>query len=131
MQFTHSRFLTLSLYLHVYTDINECDTGNGGCEHICNNQIGSYHCTCRAGYTLESDIHNCSGQLLHTVKPLLHMQRTSLNRWGYLYEAHIYYLDIQCYVIKNGFLFSGCSIHELRTLLCVPMVLSFRWVCQK
>ncbi|XP_035249963.1 growth arrest-specific protein 6 [Anguilla anguilla] len=33
-------------------DINECDKNNGGCEHECNNTVGSYRCFCRPGYEL-------------------------------------------------------------------------------
>ena len=44
----------------VITDINECNQGNGGCEHTCNNTIGSYYCTCNTGYQLSKGKH-CSG----------------------------------------------------------------------
>ena len=43
-------------------DIDECSTNNGGCEHICNNQIASYDCECRNGYTLGEDLHACIGK---------------------------------------------------------------------
>ncbi|GAA0172843.1 hypothetical protein LIER_26584 [Lithospermum erythrorhizon] len=33
------------------TDIDECDTSNHGCEHICRNQPGSYICECFPGYS--------------------------------------------------------------------------------
>ncbi|XP_073697614.1 growth arrest-specific protein 6-like [Garra rufa] len=33
-------------------DVDECSRGNGGCEHHCNNTMGSYRCSCRQGYTL-------------------------------------------------------------------------------
>ena len=28
------------------TDIDECGTNNGGCEHNCNNTIGAFECYC-------------------------------------------------------------------------------------
>ena len=35
-------------------DIDECDcgeaTGCGGCEQLCVNTVGSYHCSCRSNY---------------------------------------------------------------------------------
>ncbi|XP_078693848.1 uncharacterized protein LOC144923323 isoform X2 [Branchiostoma floridae x Branchiostoma belcheri] len=40
------------------TDVNECSSGNGGCDHTCVNTQGSYHCTCRTGYLL-SGTHTC------------------------------------------------------------------------
>ncbi|TGZ60201.1 hypothetical protein CRM22_008660 [Opisthorchis felineus] len=35
-----------------FTDRDECADNNGGCQHICRNTIGSYHCACRPGYQL-------------------------------------------------------------------------------
>ena len=45
-----------------FADINECATNNGGCAQICNNTAGSYQCSCRMGYTLNSDGHSCDGK---------------------------------------------------------------------
>ena len=45
----------------VFTDINECLTRNGNCEHQCNNTLGSYYCTCNSGYQLHSDRQSCKG----------------------------------------------------------------------
>ena len=42
-------------------DINECVTQNGGCEQNCENTIGSYSCSCLAGYYLYNSIF-CSGK---------------------------------------------------------------------
>ena len=44
------------------TDIDECARGTSGCSHMCNNTMGSYICTCRTGYRLASDNHNCMGE---------------------------------------------------------------------
>nr|CAH8868680.1 unnamed protein product [Trichobilharzia regenti] len=35
-----------------FTDRNECDDNNGGCQHLCTNTIGSYYCACRPGFNL-------------------------------------------------------------------------------
>ncbi|CAH8432073.1 unnamed protein product [Dicrocoelium dendriticum] len=35
-----------------FTDLDECADNNGGCQHLCRNTIGSYHCACRPGYQL-------------------------------------------------------------------------------
>ena len=40
-------------------DIDECITNNGGCEQICDNEIGSYSCDCRDGF--DRDGPKCSG----------------------------------------------------------------------
>ncbi|KAJ8350836.1 hypothetical protein SKAU_G00259660 [Synaphobranchus kaupii] len=43
----------------VEKDINECDKKNGGCDHECNNTVGSYRCSCWHGYALV-DRHSCA-----------------------------------------------------------------------
>ena len=46
-----------------YTDVNECLFGNGGCEQLCTNTIGSFFCTCQSGYSLQPNGVNCSGKI--------------------------------------------------------------------
>ncbi|XP_074652144.1 uncharacterized protein LOC141906735 isoform X2 [Tubulanus polymorphus] len=40
-------------------DINECSTNNGGCQHACINNRGSFKCACKPGYLLQSDGKTC------------------------------------------------------------------------
>ncbi|XP_013403153.1 macrophage receptor MARCO [Lingula anatina] len=40
-------------------DINECSKDNGGCQHSCENSIGSFACSCRAGYELAQNKRKC------------------------------------------------------------------------
>ena len=42
-------------------DIDECKRSNGGCDHHCNNTIGSYYCSCNDGYSLGKDNLSCKG----------------------------------------------------------------------
>ena len=44
------------------SDINECQTDNGGCTQTCDNIDGSYQCSCWDGYELTSDGHTCIGE---------------------------------------------------------------------
>ena len=43
------------------SDIDECTQGLAGCSHNCDNTLGSYSCSCRKGFQLLSDNHNCAG----------------------------------------------------------------------
>lgn len=45
-----------------YLDVNECEIGNGGCDHECTNSQGSFECTCRTGYLLAADNATCLGK---------------------------------------------------------------------
>ena len=47
------------------TDVDECATNNGGCEHDCINTVGSFMCRCSRGYALESDGLNCRRMCVH------------------------------------------------------------------
>ena len=49
-----------------YLDINECATNMGGCQQLCVNTPGGFHCACNSGYTLNSDGITCSGIKLFT-----------------------------------------------------------------
>ena len=46
---------------HLYSDTNECNTNNGGCQHNCVNTEGSYECQCRSGYRLSGNGQSCTG----------------------------------------------------------------------
>ena len=41
------------------SDVNECLTGNGGCDDICTNSVGSFQCSCNSGYSLAADGTTC------------------------------------------------------------------------
>ena len=62
---------------HIFSDINECNSNNGGCEQGCINTDGSYECVCRDGYRRNADdVFSCEGLcfVLHykpfTIKPV-------------------------------------------------------------
>ncbi|PIK44513.1 bone morphogenic protein 1 [Apostichopus japonicus] len=39
--------------------MDECENNNGECQHTCINTLGSYMCTCRNGFTLHENGHDC------------------------------------------------------------------------
>ena len=50
-------------------DIDECsDPQVHRCQHSCVNTIGSFHCVCDPGYTLDTNGKTCTGKLqLHII----------------------------------------------------------------
>ncbi|CCD70820.2 Zinc metalloproteinase nas-39 [Caenorhabditis elegans] len=46
-------------FANFIADFDECQNDNAGCEHTCQNRLGSYVCTCNPGYILAEDKHNC------------------------------------------------------------------------
>ena len=53
-------FIIISSLL-TYSDIDECEVDNGGCEEMCVNIPGSYHCLCHRGFILQDDSRTCEG----------------------------------------------------------------------
>ena len=51
------------VYITTAADTNECGSANGGCEHNCNNTVGSFTCSCRPGFVLAGNNLNCTGSL--------------------------------------------------------------------
>lgn len=51
--------LSLSLYLSIQTDVDECLDNNGGCQQVCVNTMGSYECMCTEGFFLSDNQHTC------------------------------------------------------------------------
>lgn len=50
-------------------DKDECALANGGCQHTCENSVGSFSCSCNDGYKLNSDGLTCSGNTLDSFFP--------------------------------------------------------------
>lgn len=47
------------IYMHFWTDINECRLNTDGCQGTCSNTEGSYQCGCRSGFRLATDELTC------------------------------------------------------------------------
>ena len=45
------------------SDVNECESNNGGCQHICQNTYGSHVCKCWTGHRLDEGGKSCLGEL--------------------------------------------------------------------
>ena len=50
-------------YCFILSDVDECSTNNGGCQHECINNVGSYECRCRSGFQISSNSRSCTGNL--------------------------------------------------------------------
>ena len=59
------QYIFFIMYLFsLFSDIDECKNNSGGCDHMCNNVIGSYSCECSKGYQLDRDGLTCLGEKL-------------------------------------------------------------------
>jgi len=52
--------VSFNCLMYYSTDINECLTNNGGCDHICINTRGSYQCSCNTSFVLAADNMTCN-----------------------------------------------------------------------
>lgn len=55
----------MTCVIYPATDLDECSS-NPGCDHYCENTEGSYRCSCRTLYTLNSNGHTCDGSVSYT-----------------------------------------------------------------
>lgn len=64
MIFSQLRKLCSIINHNVYlcSDINECQLDSDGCEHNCTNTMGSFVCSCLAGYTIGDNSRQCIGE---------------------------------------------------------------------
>ena len=60
------------LHVILLTDINECQSNNGGCSHFCVNVPGNYSCQCPQGYDIgQENPKLCAGEVIEDpVEPL-------------------------------------------------------------
>ena len=66
----HCNYLLLLIFVNVYyliIDIDECATDTDNCGEFCHNLVGSYYCSCSAGYQLDSDDHTCVGMYIFSL----------------------------------------------------------------
>ena len=47
----------------LFIDIDECAEGTDRCAQNCHNNIGSYTCSCNAGYRLNANGYDCDGMI--------------------------------------------------------------------
>lgn len=55
--------LPCSLSDSLCVDVDECLAANGGCDHTCQNNAGSFQCFCRRGFRLDEDRQSCIREL--------------------------------------------------------------------
>ena len=55
----HAGFAKLLENSVVCEDIDECAEQNGGCDHFCENSVGSHVCTCRPGFEISRNGRSC------------------------------------------------------------------------
>lgn len=74
-------------------DVDECSRRNGGCDHGCNNTLGSYRCSCHHGYMLEgrhmcSDVDECQDPDVCGTARCVNQEGTydCLCETGYIYD---------------------------------------------
>ena len=68
---TNNNYYTTNVLCHDYLDCNvididECNEGSALCEQNCSNNNGSYTCSCKKGFIIETDGISCTGMLSST-----------------------------------------------------------------
>ncbi len=58
----HVIYPSLCSYIFCCSDVDQCLTNNGGCAHTCTNELPGFTCSCRTGFTLDTDNKGCVGE---------------------------------------------------------------------
>ena len=73
-----------------HSDIDECATGNGGCDHNCNDTSPGYVCSCNPGYSLfvgnTDDYRIPSGETGLTSMDTYHINHTCVRKYRVLHN---------------------------------------------
>lgn len=79
-----------------FADVDECSKRNGGCDHKCNNTMGSYRCSCHQGYMLVGR-HMCNGkpQILDAYNVTTGIMYTK-------HKQHFVFLSLQVKIFKSS-----------------------------
>jgi len=51
--------MVITMMMMMVADVDECSLNNGGCDQLCVNTVGSYHCMCRSHYQLHRNQRDC------------------------------------------------------------------------
>ena len=71
-----------------YSDVDECQEDIDGCSQACSNIVGSYVCSCYAGYRLTSDRHRCIGMMGITDKSSIILCKNIHIFWQYTIDIN-------------------------------------------
>ena len=68
----------------VISDLDECVTGSYACDlnAVCQNTVGSYTCSCKAGYT--GDEETCQGEMFTITKAMHRVNDLLTCKWDQL-----------------------------------------------
>ncbi|XP_078662291.1 sushi, von Willebrand factor type A, EGF and pentraxin domain-containing protein 1-like [Branchiostoma floridae x Branchiostoma belcheri] len=92
-------------------DVDECSSSNGGCEQICTNTDGSFHCSCHVGYSLSINSFSCididecasaNGGCSHTCSNRIGSYQCSCNNGYALNSDNLGCDDVDECAIANG-----------------------------
>ena len=105
-QLTHNNLILdvgieISVCIH-FSDINECDVLNGGCDQKCDNNDGSYSCSCNeTGYVLFTADHTSNYSIPAEETGLLPGDTFYINHTCVrMYHAIIYYSLPNVFILK-------------------------------
>jgi len=111
----HIYLFLVMLWLLIFvrsTDLNECLTYNGGCQHYCHNTAGSYQCACKTGYHLLDNARDCEGQIefhkflhifIHIILILSFSKCLKTILEVYFQNKRTFYNNIQTFIFLSTF----------------------------
>ena len=110
---THGLIQALRNNNIILTDVDECARGIDGCAQTCTNVVGSYSCSCDAGYRLASNRRSCN-DINECILGIDHCAQTCMNTIG----SYICICGSGYHLASDR---QGCIGKLFLTIRCIPL----------
>ena len=101
---------------YFFADFDECSTDPHNCEHNCLNTLGSYRCTCRAGFDLFLNGRNCLGTtkskrfIFYQLRVTEFIDPLAINKINIKHYIFLFEVDKKLYSLISWFIFEIFSL---------------------
>ena len=85
----------------MFSDIDECANGNGGCSQLCINEVPGFSCDCNQGFELDDDQTNCKCMYTSSVLWFWLISRIELKISQHYFHVMITVVIMRSYVVMS------------------------------
>lgn len=103
----------------MFSDVDECEIDNGGCEQLCKNMPGSFECACQPGLQIDtSNGKACVGKLWSLLPIITHPRLINILK----FDFKNYFKDIKILSFNISMVWSSRESLILSTISYFGMI---------